>query len=469
MFQWMVLALIPMLLVTGCGDLEPEMQDTRTVILDMDYNQKSSSRSSSSVSASDLIQYNTHLILALPSWEYLTSNYNNFYSSFGLGLRNTADKKVSLEIPLNTQMKIFAFLFKENYSMSELFSAVREVGYYGESQTFYIDTQTSNLSLGVTLIQVAGTGTDTGGGSTDTTPPVIVEVTPITTPTTVTTPDYTFSSSEAGTITYGGSCGTAGSATTNAIVGHNLIILNTLSIGTYSNCTITVTDSAGNVSNTLSVTPFTVNTTVTNDTIDTTLLAYYAFEDNLNDNSSYNRHLNEVGNNITYTAADNQSNKSGRAAWFNGTNTYAYTDNITIGDNFTIAFWTKPDSSNMGTWDSAFSTGDSTTSGRFQIDYSGSNQIRFNVAGDTLFADLNADVWNHIVITKTDSTDNKTVSLYTDGSLQDSGTQLTTLWDKIKVGLNRSGGGYWKGYIDELKIYNRTLTGTEVSTLYESY
>ena len=131
--QWLLPVLIPLFLVTGCGDLEPEMQDTRTVILKMDFNQKSSSRSSSSVSASELSQYNTHLILALPSWENLTSSYKNFYSSFAQGLMNTADKKVSLEIPLNTQMKIFAFLFQENYSMSELFSGVREVGYYGES------------------------------------------------------------------------------------------------------------------------------------------------------------------------------------------------------------------------------------------------------------------------------------------------------------------------------------------------
>ena len=116
-------------LFTGCGDLEPDMQDTRTVILNMDFHGKSSSRSSSSVSASELSQYNTHLILALPSWEYLTSSYRNYYSSFAHGLMNTADKKVSLEIPLNTQMKIFAFLFQENYSMPELFSGVREVGY----------------------------------------------------------------------------------------------------------------------------------------------------------------------------------------------------------------------------------------------------------------------------------------------------------------------------------------------------
>jgi len=80
MLQWMVLALIPIYLVTGCGDLEPEMQDTRTVILNMDFHGKSSSRSSSSVSASELSQYNTHLILALPSGEVLTSNYKNFYS-----------------------------------------------------------------------------------------------------------------------------------------------------------------------------------------------------------------------------------------------------------------------------------------------------------------------------------------------------------------------------------------------------
>jgi len=161
--RWLILVLMPLFLFTGCGDLEPDMQDTRTVILNMDFHGKSSSRSSSSVSAAELSQYNTHLILALPSREYLTSSYKNFHSSFAQGLMNTADKKVSLEIPLNTQMKIFAFLFKENYSMSQLFSGTREVGYYGKSQSFSIGTQTNNLSLGITLIQVLGTGTDTGG------------------------------------------------------------------------------------------------------------------------------------------------------------------------------------------------------------------------------------------------------------------------------------------------------------------
>ena len=89
--------------------------------------------------------------------------------------------------------------------------------------------------------------------------PVIAEVTPVTTPTSNSTPDYTFSSTKAGTITYGGSCS---SWTTSATSGNNTILFKPLSDGTYSDCTIIVTDSDGNVSNTLTVTSFTVTGTL---------------------------------------------------------------------------------------------------------------------------------------------------------------------------------------------------------------
>ena len=163
--------------------------------------------------------------------------------------------------------------------MSELILGTHTVGYYGKSQTFSISTNTNNLSLGITLNAASanedtstGGGDDSGGddsgndggsgdyGNTDTTAPVIETVTAVTTPTSDSTPDYTFSSTEAGSITYGGPCATAGSATTNAIVGHNLIIFNTLSDGSYINCTITVTDPAGNESTTLQIPDFTVQT-----------------------------------------------------------------------------------------------------------------------------------------------------------------------------------------------------------------
>ena len=86
--------------------------------------------------------------------------------------------------------------------------------------------------------------------------PVLTEVYPVTTPTSDPSPDYTFSSTKAGTITYGGSCS---SGTTSATSGNNTITFTSLSDGTYSDCTIIVTDSDGNASNTLSVTSFTIS------------------------------------------------------------------------------------------------------------------------------------------------------------------------------------------------------------------
>ena len=94
--------------------------------------------------------------------------------------------------------------------------------------------------------------------TTDTTAATLAEVTFVTTPTNDSTPDYTFSSDEAGIITYGGSCS---SGTTSATSGNNTITLVSLSDGTYSNCTIIVTDSAGNASSALSVSTFVVDTT----------------------------------------------------------------------------------------------------------------------------------------------------------------------------------------------------------------
>lgn len=186
---------------------------------------------------------------------------------------NAENKKVSLEIPLNTQMKIFAFLFKESYSLSELFSEVRKVGYYGESQPFSIDARTNDLRLSISLIQAPGTGTDTGtgddpdaDGGIHTTKLAIEEVTAIATTTSDSTPEYTFASTGSGSITYGGSCY---SAIIIAHIGNNTITFNALSDGTYSDCTIKIIDSEGNESNTLTIPTFTVDTTVLDTTAPT--------------------------------------------------------------------------------------------------------------------------------------------------------------------------------------------------------
>lgn len=119
---------------------------------------------------------------------------------------------------------------------------------------------------------LAATSTD-ASVTYDTTVPTISEVTPITTPTNDTTPDYTFTTDEAGTITYAGGCS---SATTTATAGNNTITLNTLTNGTYAACTITVTDVAGNISNILTLSSFTIDSTTPTVVLSTTAPAVVA-------------------------------------------------------------------------------------------------------------------------------------------------------------------------------------------------
>jgi len=88
--------------------------------------------------------------------------------------------------------------------------------------------------------------------------PTISEVTAVTTPTNDNTSlSYSFSSTDAGTITYGGSCS---SSTTSATAGNNIITFEVLAEGPYSNCKISV-DNNSNTSDNLSVSSFRIDTT----------------------------------------------------------------------------------------------------------------------------------------------------------------------------------------------------------------
>ena len=99
----------------------------------------------------------------------------------------------------------------------------------------------------------------------DTTAPVLAEVTAVATPTSDTTPAVTFSNTKAGTLSVGGSCGSA----SEGAVGTGSITIDLtqtdnatpLTAGTYSDCTLTVDDGLGNTSNVLALTAFVIDTT----------------------------------------------------------------------------------------------------------------------------------------------------------------------------------------------------------------
>ena len=98
----------------------------------------------------------------------------------------------------------------------------------------------------------------------DTTAPSLKEVTAVTTPTNDQTPNYSFSSTQPGTISYGGSCS---SSTSSATASDNITISLTntssgnLAEDNYTDCTITVTDDASNAAVTLNISSFTIDTT----------------------------------------------------------------------------------------------------------------------------------------------------------------------------------------------------------------
>lgn len=102
------------------------------------------------------------------------------------------------------------------------------------------------------------------GFNVDTVAPIVSEVTAVVTPANDSMPDVTFSTSESGNLAVGGSCG---SADEGAVSGGNHTITLTLpdnssalTSGTYSNCTVTVTDAAGNSSTALTLSSFEVDT-----------------------------------------------------------------------------------------------------------------------------------------------------------------------------------------------------------------
>jgi hypothetical protein len=105
---------------------------------------------------------------------------------------------------------------------------------------------TGNVSTGAHLLATV-----------DTVLPVLATVTPVGSYTNDSTPNFTFSSTKLGGITYGGSCS---SATSVATSGSNTITLNTLTDGTYSNCTMVVRDAFGNNSLLFTIPTFTVDT-----------------------------------------------------------------------------------------------------------------------------------------------------------------------------------------------------------------
>ncbi|XOV78791.1 MAG: tandem-95 repeat protein [Aestuariibacter sp.] len=137
----------------------------------------------------------------------------------------------------------------------------------------------------------------------DTTSPTIIEVTPVSSPTSDSTPDVVISLSEGGTLAVGGSCG---SASEGAVSSGTITIALTdtdnssaLASGAYNDCELSMTDAAGNVSSAITLNAFSIDTSAP------TLASSAPFD---------NATSVVIGNNIVLTFSEDVSFSSGTIA-----------------------------------------------------------------------------------------------------------------------------------------------------------
>ena len=215
---------------------------------------------------------------------------------------------------------------------------------------------------------------------------------------------------------------------------------------------------------------------------DTSMILHYGFNNNLEDNkdtfgdSRYD--LSNQNGTIKYA----QSCAYGQAAYFDSTTGYlentsfddSSNNNLFTSGNFTIGLWFLADA-DMGEFSSMIAAKQIPTTGNdggnwsFQLDTNGSDKIRWRStqgAYAAIFTHTSTtstyakNQWYHATFVKQD---NGTSQIYINGVLQatSTGTQHTPM-ERFRVGTNRVGPMGWKGYIDEVKVYNKAFDGDDV-------
>lgn len=134
-------------------------------------------------------------------------------------------------------------------------------------------------------------------------------------------------------------------------------------------------------------------------------------------------------------------------------------------DDFTISAWINPESSN-GT-EASIMNQNSGGAGRLIVNLNGSRHVRVFLGGSSLISSTQVSLatWSYITVTR----DGTNVSLWIDsahiGSMsKGDGIDSTD----TEIGRGSTAGNYFDGLIDEVGFWNRTITATEISDIYNS-
>ena len=230
---------------------------------------------------------------------------------------------------------------------------------------------------------------------------------------------------------------------------------------------ITLTDPAGNT---------TVSADLVHNPPNAGLIGYWNFDEG-SGSIAHDTSGNNYGYDATISGATWIAGKINSALSFNGSTNYVVTPNIVLGNTFSISAWVNPTAIPQGSfWRIAetrytgglyLGTDASGTKYKFIVNNgtgsTGSCGATFGCAqGGTITSG-----W-HLVTATFDGT---TATLYVDNSMvaTETFTAPGNTTYPLYIGRYYGANGYgWNGGIDEVRLYNRALTSTEVSAIYNN-
>jgi len=174
---------------------------------------------------------------------------------------------------------------------------------------------------------------------------------------------------------------------------------------------------------------------------------------------------NMAGNSISGWQENGGINSSGAYA-FDGSNDYIDNIDITMTSNSTISFWAIVNKLNVD--DMIITKEDDDDTGYFQGSVGVlNNAFKFREhkddgAGVLSSSAILSDIWYHAVLVS----DGGTVSWYIDGSFDTSDSLSGPRHVNSFGGDPAASESYFNGTLDEIMIFNRSLSATEVSDIY---
>lgn len=170
----------------------------------------------------------------------------------------------------------------------------------------------------------------------------------------------------------------------------------------------------------------------------------------------------------------------GKGLGFDGSNAYVdlgAPSSISLADTITVSAWVKTSTLSLNDFRDIISSASSGTTANYQLELNRTAGRASVIWGNSVIltgdTSLTANTWTHIVMVRSGSTGDWTATLYingiNDGSVGSAvnpsgGASAQTTIGKFSQAATR----YFSGSIDEVRIFSRALTATEVAALYNS-